>query len=57
MDNTSGSCFRHWLWLGILAIGACKLGAGPVVAVDNDPVAVAEARENLAHNGISKHNA
>ncbi|HHV43681.1 MAG TPA: 50S ribosomal protein L11 methyltransferase [Firmicutes bacterium] len=39
---------------GILAIGACKLGAGPVVAVDNDPVAVAEARENLAHNGISE---
>jgi ribosomal protein L11 methyltransferase len=37
---------------GILAIAAHKLGAGPIVAVDNDPVAVKVARENLALNQV-----
>lgn len=36
----------------ILAIAAAKLGAGPIVAVDNDTVAVAVARENIEHNGL-----
>ena len=37
---------------GILSIAAALLGAGPVLAVDIDEKAVANARENLAHNHI-----
>ncbi len=37
---------------GILSIAAALLGAGPVLAVDIDEQAVANARENLAHNCI-----
>lgn len=37
---------------GVLAIGARKLGAGAIVAIDIDPDAVTVARENLAKNGI-----
>jgi len=37
---------------GILAIAAAKLGAGRVLAVDNDPVAVRTARANVAANGV-----
>jgi ribosomal protein L11 methyltransferase len=37
---------------GILAIAAVKLGAKPVTAVDNDPVAVRSARENAELNGV-----
>lgn len=37
---------------GILAIAAAKLGAAPVLALDNDPVAVAVAQENVARNGV-----
>jgi ribosomal protein L11 methyltransferase len=39
---------------GILAIAAAKLGAGPVLALDNDPVAVAVAAENIARNGVQE---
>ncbi|PDV98796.1 50S ribosomal protein L11 methyltransferase [Candidatus Chloroploca asiatica] len=39
---------------GILAIAAAKLGARPVFALDNDPVAVQVAAENVAHNGVHK---
>ncbi len=35
---------------GILAIAAGRLGARPVLAIDNDPEAVAEARRNAARN-------
>ncbi|NTU84940.1 MAG: 50S ribosomal protein L11 methyltransferase, partial [Chloroflexales bacterium] len=38
---------------GILAIAAAKLGASPVVALDNDPVAVQVAAENVARNGMA----
>ncbi len=38
---------------GILAIAAAKLGVRRVVAFDNDPQAVAQARENLRLNRIS----
>lgn len=38
---------------GILAIAAAKLGAGPVLALDNDPVAVEVAAENIARNGVA----
>ncbi|MBU0704374.1 MAG: 50S ribosomal protein L11 methyltransferase [Chloroflexi bacterium] len=39
---------------GILAIAAAKLGAGHVLAVDNDPVAVKTARGNVATNGVQE---
>ncbi len=37
---------------GILAIGAIKLGADNVLAVDLDPMAVKNAQENIAQNGL-----
>jgi ribosomal protein L11 methyltransferase len=37
---------------GILAIGAAKLGAARVLALDLDPVAVASATANIALNGL-----
>lgn len=37
---------------GVLAIAACKLGAGRAVAVDIDPVAVAVTRENAHRNDV-----
>ena len=40
---------------GILAIAASKLGAGEVIAVDYDPVAVSVAEENIRANHV--HNA
>jgi ribosomal protein L11 methyltransferase len=36
---------------GVVAIAATRLGHGPVLAVDTDPVAVAAARANAARNG------
>ncbi|MDT8901964.1 50S ribosomal protein L11 methyltransferase [Anaeroselena agilis] len=38
---------------GILAVAAAKLGAGEVQAVDNDPLAVRIAGENVAANGTA----
>jgi len=38
---------------GILAMAACRLGAGRVVAIDNDDVALSVARLNLQDNGLS----
>ena len=37
---------------GILALAAHRFGAGKVVAIDNDPIAVATAEENARSNGI-----
>lgn len=39
---------------GILAIGAVKLGAKHVLALDLDPVAVSSARENTRLNGLEE---
>lgn len=39
---------------GILAIAAARLGAAHVWAADNDPVAVAAARENARLNGVGR---
>jgi ribosomal protein L11 methyltransferase len=36
---------------GVLAIAAWKLGAAQVIAIDNDPDALTNARENVARNG------
>jgi ribosomal protein L11 methyltransferase len=38
---------------GILAIGAAKLGAGSVRALDTDPMAVRITLENAAANGVA----
>ena len=38
---------------GILAIGAARLGAGKVLAIDIDEDAVRVARENIERNGLS----
>jgi ribosomal protein L11 methyltransferase len=37
---------------GILAIAAARLGAGQVLALDNDPIAVAVAEGNMSLNGV-----
>jgi ribosomal protein L11 methyltransferase len=37
---------------GVLAIAAVRLGAGSVLALDNDPTAVAVARENVSRNQV-----
>lgn len=37
---------------GILAIAAAKLGAGSVLALDNDPLAVRAARASVQSNGV-----
>jgi ribosomal protein L11 methyltransferase len=37
---------------GVLAIAAARLGFAPVLAVDNDPTAVAAASANAALNGV-----
>jgi ribosomal protein L11 methyltransferase len=39
---------------GILAIGAAKLGAGSIVAVDIDPLSVKVANENAIANGVDR---
>jgi len=38
---------------GILSIAAAKLGAKHILAVDNDPVAIQVARENVVQNQVS----
>jgi ribosomal protein L11 methyltransferase len=37
---------------GVLAVAAAKLGFSPVVALDNDELAVAAAEENASANGV-----
>jgi ribosomal protein L11 methyltransferase len=39
---------------GILAMAAALFGAERVLAIDNDPLAVAAARENVARNGLAE---
>lgn len=38
---------------GVLALAAWKLGAGDIIAVDNDPDALDNARDNVARNGAA----
>jgi ribosomal protein L11 methyltransferase len=38
---------------GILSVAASKLGWGPVIAFDDDGVALISARENVAENGVA----
>ena len=39
---------------GVLAIAACRLGARSVLAVDTNPKAVTNARENVVVNGVER---
>jgi len=39
---------------GILAIGAAKLGAGSILAVDIDPLSIKAATENAKANGVDR---
>jgi ribosomal protein L11 methyltransferase len=39
---------------GILMCAAAAFGAGPMLGIDNDPVAVAVAEENLRKNEVAK---
>src|SRR5262249_7119017 len=39
---------------GILAIAAARLGAEKVIAIDNDPQAIVNARENIDLNGMQE---
>jgi ribosomal protein L11 methyltransferase len=51
--KTTGSLLDLGCGSGILAIAGVKLGFGPVLAVDNDSVAVRIAKENAQRNGES----
>jgi len=37
---------------GVLSVAAALLGFGPIIAIDNDPVAVESTLENLERNGV-----
>ncbi len=39
---------------GILALGLAKIGAAPVLAIDNDPIAVQATQENVDLNGVAE---
>jgi ribosomal protein L11 methyltransferase len=38
---------------GVVALAAARLGFAPIVALDNDPVAIACTRENASRNGVA----
>ncbi|WP_164007903.1 50S ribosomal protein L11 methyltransferase [Pyxidicoccus trucidator] len=50
-DHPGASVLDVGTGTGVLAIAAKKLGAGRVVATDNDPISVELAQENLTDNG------
>ncbi|MBM4165218.1 MAG: methyltransferase domain-containing protein, partial [Lentisphaerae bacterium] len=52
-QRAGGSMLDMGCGSGILAIGAAKLGFHPVCGFDNDPDAVAIARDNARLNGVT----
>jgi len=57
MSLTDQSVFDVGTGSGILAMAAWKLGARPILAVDNDDVAVRVAQENFTLNGVTAETA
>lgn len=53
LEFSGRSVFDFGTGTGILAILAARMGAAPVIAVDNDPQAVENATENAAENGVA----
>jgi ribosomal protein L11 methyltransferase len=52
LDLPRGSVLDVGCGSGVLSVAAVKLGFGPVVALDYDPVAVAATVANAADNGV-----
>jgi ribosomal protein L11 methyltransferase len=52
LELERGSAIDIGCGSGVLAIAACRLGYGPVVAVDSDTAAVEAATRNAAANGV-----
>jgi ribosomal protein L11 methyltransferase len=53
-EQPRGSVLDLGCGSGVLAIAAALLGFGPVIAVDNDPVAVESALDNLERNDVPR---
>jgi ribosomal protein L11 methyltransferase len=54
LEIDPAGAFADWgCGTGVLAIAAARLGFAPVVAVDNDALAVEATRENAAGNGVT----
>jgi len=51
-DESRGPLVDAGTGSGVLAIAAAKLGWAPVLAFDNDPVALLSARQNVDANGV-----
>jgi ribosomal protein L11 methyltransferase len=53
LDLPKGSILDVGCGSGVLSVAAAKLGYGPIVAVDYDPIAVETARSNAEANGVT----
>lgn len=53
LDLASGSLIDVGTGSGVLAIAAVKLGHGPVLALDNDPLATEATKRNAEVNGVT----
>jgi ribosomal protein L11 methyltransferase len=53
LEQSRGSLLDLGCGSGVIAIAAARLGFGPVLAIDDDPVAVEVARENARANGVT----
>jgi ribosomal protein L11 methyltransferase len=53
LDLPKGSVLDVGCGSGVLSVAAAKLGYGPIVAVDYDPIAVETARANGVANGVT----
>jgi ribosomal protein L11 methyltransferase len=54
LARSGASVFDVGTGSGILAIAAAKLGAGRILATDDDPIAVRTALENAGRNGVGE---
>ena len=52
-DLTGKSLIDYGCGSGVLAIAAARLGADPVLAIDNDPQALEASRDNAQRNGVA----